>query len=137
MNENKEMNENKKTTLNSKGEFSYSYSSKEQKQLEKIREKYISKEEKESVYDVVRKVDESVTSMGTIAGLVIGIVFALIFGTGLSMILVWEEFFVIGIVIGVFGLIGMCFAYPAYMYVTKKQREKVAPEIIRLTEEIK
>ena len=41
-----------------------------------------------------------------------------------------------GIVIGTVGIIGIAAAYPLYIYITKKKKEKVAPEIMRLTDEL-
>ena len=43
---------------------------------------------------------------------------------------------VLGIVIGLFGMIFVCAAYPVYHYIIKKEREKIAPEIIKLTDEL-
>ena len=34
------------------------------------------------------------------------------------------------------GIVMVSAAYPLYSYVTKKEREKIAPEIIRLTDEL-
>ena len=36
----------------------------------------------------------------------------------------------------ILGIIGIALAYPAYMHVTRKERERVAPEILKLTEEL-
>ena len=41
-----------------------------------------------------------------------------------------------GIVIGVAGMAGTAAAYPLYMQITKRERERIAPEILRLTEEL-
>ena len=38
--------------------------------------------------------------------------------------------------LGVLGVIACLPAYPLYVYVTKREKEKVAPEILRLTEEL-
>ena len=43
---------------------------------------------------------------------------------------------VIGIIIGVLGIILLSCAYPVYNREIKKEREKIAPEIIRLTDEL-
>ena len=51
------------------------------------------------------------------------------------MCMVWTELFVWGIIVGVIGIIMVSAAYPLYNNVTKKERKKVAPEIIRLTDE--
>ena len=43
---------------------------------------------------------------------------------------------VIGILVGIVGMVLVALAYPLYNRVLKKQREKIAPEILRLTEEL-
>ena len=43
---------------------------------------------------------------------------------------------VIGILVGIVGMVLVALAYPLYNRVLKKQREKIAPEIMRLTEEL-
>ena len=71
--------------------------------------------------------------------IIVGVVGALLLGLGLSCILLWGAItfvFALGIVIGVFGLAVLALAYPAYIYVEKKERDRVAPEIIRLTNEL-
>lgn len=40
------------------------------------------------------------------------------------------------IIVGIVGIIGVIVSYPIYNAVTKKHREKLAPEIIRLTDEL-
>lgn len=42
----------------------------------------------------------------------------------------------IGILIGSIGIALVCLAYPLYNYVIKKERAKISPEILRLTEEL-
>ena len=42
----------------------------------------------------------------------------------------------IGLVLGIVGLIGVATAFPIYNKTVKKEREKIAPEIIRLTDEL-
>ena len=85
----------------------------------------------------LRRLDQSVTKPGTIVSLIVGIVSALIMGTGMSCTMVWGGvWFIPGIIIGVIGMAGVAAAYPIYNYITKKQRDKVAPEIIRLSDEL-
>ena len=47
----------------------------------------------------------------------------------------WQPF-VRGIFFGVLGIAVLAAAYPVFNRITKKQKEKIAPEILRLTEEI-
>ena len=41
-----------------------------------------------------------------------------------------------GIAVGIIGIVLVCLAYPIYNRIVKKEREKIAPEIIRLTDEL-
>lgn len=115
--------------------FNYTYSSREQEELKKIRDKYIPREE--SKMEKLRRLDESVTRPGMIAALIVGIVSTLVLGVGMCCTMVWADtMFVPGIFIGAAGLAGIVSAYPVYNYITKKQREKLAPEILKLTGEL-
>lgn len=120
--------------MENKETFSYTYSAKEQEEIKKIRKKYVPKEADKM--EQLRRLDESVTKKGTVISLVVGIIGALILGTGMSMCMVWTELFVLGIIVGIVGIVMVSAAYPLYSYVTKKEREKIAPEIIRLTDEL-
>jgi hypothetical protein len=122
------MDKNKET-------FCYTYSAKEQEEIEQIRQKYIPKEE--SKMEQLRKLDESATKPGTIAALALGIVSALLLGVGMCCTFVWaDRYFVLGIVLGLLGIAGMIVAYPLYNHITAKKRKQIAPEIMRLTEEL-
>ncbi len=115
--------------------FSYTYSAKQQEEIRRIRDKYIVKEE--SKMDQLRKLDASVTKPGTIASLITGIIGTLLLGVGMCCTMVWaENLFILGIVVGVIGIACIAAAYPLYVRITKKQREKLAPEILRLTDEL-
>ena len=48
----------------------------------------------------------------------------------------WEQYFIPGIVVGVVGIIGVIAAYPIYNHMVKRKREKLAPEIMRLSDEL-
>lgn len=120
---------------NKKETFSYTYSAKEQAEIQKIREKYIPKEADKM--EQLRRLDKSVTDKSTTVSLVVGIVGALVLGFGMSCCMVWtDKLFVVGIIVGIIGIALVCAAYPIYNYVTKKEREKIAPEIIKLTDEL-
>jgi uncharacterized membrane protein YeaQ/YmgE (transglycosylase-associated protein family) len=115
--------------------FNYNYSSKQQEEIQRIMEKYVSKEENKM--EQLRHLDESATKPGTIAALAVGIIGTLLLGLGMCCTLVWaDQYFIVGIVIGVIGIAVLVAAYPLYMHITKKQREKIAPEILKLTEEL-
>lgn len=121
--------------MNEKETFVYTYSASEQEEISKIREKYIAREEDKMAR--LRKLDKSVTEKGQIIALTVGILSALILGTGMSMCMVWGgSLFIPGIIIGIFGIGGVCCAYPLYTKIIKRERERIAPEIIKLTDEL-
>ena len=77
--------------------------------------------------------------------LVFGVIDVLLLGIGMSFAMSdlslilgsYEDMaFMIGIIIGVVGIILVSLAYPLYNRIVKKEREKIAPEIIRLTDEL-
>ena len=43
---------------------------------------------------------------------------------------------IVGIIVGVLGIILVVLAYPVYSKVLKNEREKIAPEILKLTDEL-
>ena len=47
-----------------------------------------------------------------------------------------QAMFFPGVIIGILGIAGVVAAYPLYTRITKRRREKLAPEIIRLTDEL-
>lgn len=124
--------ENKKET------FEYTYSAAQQDEIEKIRRKYLPKEDStEDKMELLRKLDRDVTKSGTIWGLVLGILGCLILGTGMSCCMVWaDSLFVIGIIVGVLGMVVIGLAYPVYAKITARERERIAPKILALTEEL-
>ncbi|MDE7244286.1 MAG: hypothetical protein K2O18_09985 [Oscillospiraceae bacterium] len=117
--------------------FTYTYSAAQQEEVKRIREKYAPLSPEEDKMEQLHRLDKSVTKPGTIAALAVGIISTLIMGFGMCCTMVWSSaLFIPGIVIGIVGIIGICAAYPLYIRITKKQRDKVAPEIMRLTDEL-
>lgn len=117
--------------------FEFTYSAKQQKEVERIRNKYVSKEE--SKMEQLIRLDKQAELPGTIASITIGTIGTLLLGVGMCCVLVWNssiEFFVAGIVIGIIGMIVAGFAYPIYQRVTKKERAKIAEHIIALSDEL-
>lgn len=117
--------------------FEFTYSAKQQKEVEKIRNKYVSKEE--SKMEKLIRLDKQAERPGTIASIVVGVLGSLILGAGMSCTLVWNnslEIFIAGIVIGIVGMIVVGMAYPIYKKITKKERAKIAEEIIALSNEL-
>ena len=120
--------------------FQYTYSAKEQAEVEKIRKKYLSPEENKM--EQLRRLDNSATQKAQAWAIALGIIGALILGTGMSLFmtelgaLLGDFAMVIGIVVGVLGLVLVALAYPVYNRVLEKERQRIAPQILRLTEEL-
>ena len=115
--------------------FQYSYSAKQQEEIKRIRSKYEVPQEDKMAY--LRRLDETVAKKGTMLSIVRGVIGTLILGVGMCCVLVWQNtWFIPGIIIGIVGLAVLSLAYPVYLQVTKKEREKIAPEILRLTDEL-
>jgi len=118
-----------------KDTFEYIYSAEQQVEIEKIRNKYMPKQEDK--LEQLRKLDASVTKKGTIISIMLGIVGILAFGGAMSMILVVGNSLLLpGVLLGVLGVVFMVMAYPIFTKVTEKERERIAPEILALTEEL-
>ena len=117
--------------------FTYTYSSAQQEEVKRIRDKYAPSTQEEDKLNRLRKLDKSVTKPGLIVALIVGIISTLIMGFGMCCTMVWSDtLFVPGIVIGVLGIVGICTAYPLYVRITKNQRDRLAPEIMKLTDEL-
>lgn len=127
--------------------FSYTYSAKEQLELQRIRDKYTpsSEIESENKMERLRKLDASVTNMAQTVALIFGVIGILILGFGMSLIMtelsnILGEYkdmaMIIGIIFGIIGGIIASLAYPLYNLIVKVRRRKIAPEIIRLTDEL-
>ena len=130
---------------NEKETFKFTYSAKEQEEIKAIRKKYSAPEEKEDKMEELRRLDASVTQKASAYALVVGIIGALILGFGMSLAMTelgeiigitGNISMLIGIIIGVIGIVLVSFAYPIYNHIVKKERERIAPEIIRLTDEL-
>lgn len=115
--------------------FTYSYSAKQQDEIEKIRKKYLP--QTDDKMEQIRKLDSSVTKKGTAVSITVGIISALVMGVGMCCTMVWaDRFFVLGIIVGIIGIAGVICAYPLYNHIVKKDREKIAPQILKLTDEL-
>lgn len=125
--------------------FRYTYSAKEQAEIQNIRKKYETTTEQEDKMAQLRRLDASVSSKATVVALVVGIIGTLIMGLGMSLAMSdlsemlgiqRDVGMLFGIVIGVVGMVPVCLAYPLYNRTIKKEREKIAPEILRLSDEL-
>jgi hypothetical protein len=125
--------------------FSYTYSAKQQAELKKIREKYEAPTDTEDKMTKLRRLDASVTKTAQTVAIILGIIGSLILGFGMSLVMTElanilgaykDMAMVLGIAIGLVGVILVSVAYPIYNAIVKCKRKKLAPEIIRLADEL-
>ena len=117
--------------------FTYTYCAQEQAELKRLREKYAPKDPTENKMDQLRMMDRKVESVGRAKALTLGIMGTLMLGIGMCCTMVWTEVaFIPGIAIGIIGIAVLSMADPVYRSVTRKEREKIAPEMMRLIEEL-
>lgn len=111
--------------------------------MEQIRKKYLPPEEDKM--EQLRKLDRSASQKAQAWAIALGTIGALILGAGMSLTM--SDFgqvlgsrsgsaMLIGIIIGIAGLVLVALAYPIYNRILKKERKRIAPEILRLTDEL-
>ena len=121
--------------------FTYTYSARQQEEVQNIRKKYLPPEEDKM--ERLRKLHHSATQKAQAWALVLGVIGALIMGSGMSLVMTdigevigLTNALIPGIVIGIIGMIPVAFAYPTYNRILKKERQRIAPEILRLSDEL-
>ena len=120
--------------------FEYTYSAQQQKEVEAIRNKYLPKEEDKMAQ--LRKLHAIPTQKAQTVSLAVGIIGTLVLGTGMSLCMTDLSGFLggtamfIGIPVGIAGMVLMALAYPLYNRILKAERQKIAPEILRLSDEL-
>ena len=120
--------------------FEYTYSAQRQQEVEEIRKAYLPKEEDKM--EQLRRLHAIPTQKAQEASLAVGIIGALIMGTGMSLAMteigaaLGSLAMVLGIAVGLVGMVLVALAYPLYNRVLRKEREKIAPEILRLSDEL-
>ena len=125
--------------------FRYTYSAREQEEIRAIRRKYAAAEPPVDRLAELRRIDAAVTQKAAAVSLVFGVIGALLLGTGMSLIMT-ELGAMLGLaggtamlasrLIGIPGILLVAAAYPIYNRILAREREKRAPEILRLTDEL-
>lgn len=120
--------------------FSYTYSAQQKKEVEAIRNKYLPKEEDKMAQ--LRKLHAIPTQKAQTVSLAVGIIGTLVLGTGMSLCMTDLSGFLggtamfLGIPVGIAGMVLVALAYPLYNRILKAERQKIAPEILRLSDEL-
>lgn len=126
--------------MENKEGFRFTYSAAQRQEVENIRKAYLPKEEDKM--EQLRKLHRSAGQKAQAWAIGIGVIGALILGTGMSLCMtrlgaaLGNLALVLGILLGVSGLVLVALAYPVYNRVLEKQRQRLAPEILRLTDEL-
>lgn len=115
--------------------FNYQYSAKVNKEVDDIRKRYLPAEE--TKLERLQRLDRKVRMAGVIPSLSVGIVGALLFGVGMCFGLgaLTDPAF-LKFLFGITGAVVMLPAYPLFKYMSNRAKEKLSPEIIRLSDEI-
>lgn len=129
--------------------FSYTYSAREQAEIRRIREKYDkaqeSPEHAAAKMERLRRLDAGVTRKARAVSLTLGIFGALILGCGMSLIMTDLAtqlglspalIMPLSMIVGLTGILLLSLAYPVHHLIVKRERKKIAPEILRLTDEL-
>ena len=111
--------------------------------VQKIRTQYTEKEH--TGLDALKALDTKVKRPANVFAYIFGSIGAIVMGSGMSLTMTEigdifgssrEAAMLIGILIGIGGIALVSLAYPLYNRIVKKERQKIAPEIIRLTDEL-
>lgn len=129
--------------MDKKESFNYTYSAAQQQEIENIRKKYLPQEEDKM--ERLRSLHRCAGQKAQAWAIALGVVGALIMGTGMSLAMTdlaeilgtnQDLAMVVGIVIGLAGMVLVALAYPVYNRVLIRERQRIAPEILRLTDEL-
>lgn len=121
--------------MESKEIFKYRYSAAQSREARRIREKYLPKEE--SKLARLKKLDAKAQGAGMIEALSLGVTGILVFGIGMCFGLsVFGTVTWPAIPLGILGALIMAPAYPLYKRISNKKRADLAPEILRLSDEL-
>lgn len=128
---------------NERETFHYTYSAKQQEEVENIRKKYTVPQEDK--LQQLRLLDAGVTKKATLISIIVGVIGSLLMGAGMSLIMsdLGQNIgmqpkisLLIGMIAGIFGMILIACAYPLYNKTLMEEREKIAPKILQLTDEL-
>jgi len=126
--------------MENKEGFNFTYSAAQRQEVENIRKKYLPREGDKM--EQLRKLHAIPTQKAQTASLAVGIIGALIMGTGMSLAMtdigagLGSLAMLIGVAVGIVGMVLVALAYPLYNRVLRKWRKKIAPEILRLSDEL-
>lgn len=126
--------------MENKDTFKMTYSARQQEEVEAIRKKYVPKQEDKM--EQLRRLDAAVNRRASMASIIVGVEGTILMGLGMSLVMselgasLGNAALPVGTFVGVAGMAVLALAYPLYRSVLKKERKKIAPEILKLTDEL-
>lgn len=120
--------------------FRYTYSAEQQEEILRIRRKYA--EPEADKMEQLRRLDRQAFQRAQAWAITLGILGTLIMGTGMSLCMTELSGFLggtamlVGVPVGLVGIVLIALAYPVFNKILKKEQKKIAPEILRLTDEL-
>ena len=121
--------------------FIYSYSAKENKEVQEIRKRYLPQEE--SKLDELKELDRKVKRPVNVFAYIFGTISAIIMGSGMSFVMTdvgrtvsISEPMPYGIIIGIVGMFMAIVNYPMYKGILDSRKKKYGAEIIKLSDSI-
>ena len=121
--------------MNNDTVFRYSYSAKQNEEVQAIRNKYLP--QPESKLDELKRLDQCVHNAGMAQSLAVGILGCLVFGLGMCLAMqVIGQSIALGAFLGLWGIVAMISAYPVYCFCFRKAKETYLPRILELADEL-
>lgn len=120
--------------------FEYTYSAQQQREVEAIRRKYLPQEQDKM--DQLRKLHSIPTKKAQAAAIASGVLGTLVLGTGMSLCMtdigreLGQAAWAVGILVGIVGIAMIAMAYPVFKRTLDKERKRIAPDILKLTDEL-
>lgn len=120
--------------------FEYTYSAQQQREVEAIRRKYLPQEQDKM--DELRKLHSIPTKKAQAAAIASGVLGTLVLGTGMSLCMtdigreLGQAAWAVGILVGIVGIAMIAMAYPVFKRTLDKERKRIAPDILKLTDEL-
>lgn len=120
--------------------FQFTYSPAQRQEVENIRKKYLPREADKM--EQLRALHRIPTQKAQAGAIVLGVVGTLILGTGMSLAMtplaeaLGGLAMVLGIAVGILGMVLVALAYPTYNRILQKERKRIAPQILTLTDEL-
>lgn len=114
--------------------FSYTYSARQQDEVRKIYNLYMTKEE--NSIEKLKRLDRSATRIAGVVSVTVGTIGFLVIAVGMCYMMLWSNYSLMGLVIAVPGLVATIAARPLYRLIVAKRRKKIAPEVLKLCNEL-